>query len=71
MSGLVLPKDWVTTAAVRIVTPNFQSLSAFRIALAGCLLGDYLLGIRPFFDDFYGEAGESFRSPLCCRTPAC
>ena len=57
MSGLVLPNDWVTTAAVRIVTPNFQSLSAFRIALAGCLLGDYLLGIRPFFDDFYGEAG--------------
>jgi HTTM domain len=57
MSGLVLPKDWVTTAAARIVTPNFQSLSAFRIALAGCLLGDYLLGIRPFFDDFYGEAG--------------
>jgi HTTM domain len=57
MSGLVLPKDWVTTAAARIVTPNFQSLSAFRVALAGCLLGDYLLGIRPFFDDFYGEAG--------------
>jgi hypothetical protein len=57
MSGLVLPKGWVITAATRLVTPNFQSLSAFRIALAVCLLGDYLLSVRPSFDDFYGEAG--------------
>ena len=39
----------------RIVTPICRE----RIphCLGGCLLGDYLLGIRPFFDDFYGEAG--------------
>jgi hypothetical protein len=57
MSGLALPKGWVTTTAARIVVPNFQSLSAFRIVLAGCLLGDYLLNVRPSFEDFYGEAG--------------
>jgi hypothetical protein len=57
MSGLAMPRGWVTTAATRLVTPNFQSLSAFRIVLAGCLFGDYLLSIRPSLDDFYGEAG--------------
>jgi len=52
-----MPRGWVTTAATRVVTPNFQSLSAFRIVFAGCLLGDYLLSIRPSLDDFYSDAG--------------
>ena len=39
------------------VAIDFQSLSAFRIAFAAYLLGDYWLGVAPSFDDFFTDRG--------------